>query len=612
MIFPQGFFGYGDIDKGFADSDVVCEDEYYVPKQKQCQMETHSYIAKFDDQDRLNVWTSTQMPKPVHAKLGKLFNLPMSKVKVNQTTVGGGFGSRLGMVGEPYVCAMAMAVPGRTVRLNYTREEDWVASESRHCGRWKVKMGFKNDGTPVVFDGYLDFEKGAYYTHAGVLLVSGIMARACYRYENFRFDGEATFNNKIPCGAFRGYGNPQQAVVVEQMIERMCADLGIDSIEWRRKWHRVAGEDMHGFNVPVMNCGADEVLDKALESFDWYGKKKEHADQGGVKRRGVGMMLGAHCSGGFPVLLEHTVATVKLNEDATAVVNCSVSDLGGGAHTAITQIAAEALGFPMEDVHLLWGDSDANAFDIGAHASRTTWTVGRAVMDACEDALQQVREKAAKYLKVDPATVVVEDKKVFVKDSPDQVVDLKEMLWKGIYAFMGLEDFQFKYERGQIIGKGDFMPFANNPGWYSCLAEVEIDTETGEWKVLECAYIFDIGQAIHPPSVEGQLEGGIQQGLGYALTEEMYYSQDGKLLNPSFTDYKMFGPADMPKCTVALVDTEEQYGPYGARGVGESGLNGPGPAVANAIFDAIGIQFTEMPITPEKILKAIKEKGAPA
>jgi xanthine dehydrogenase molybdenum-binding subunit len=610
MLFPEGFYGYGDIDKGFAESDLIYEEDFYLPKQKHCQMEPHSYIAQFDDQDRLNIWTSTQMPKPVQTKMHQIFGLPMSRVKVNQTTIGGGFGTRLGLIGEPYVAAMALALPGRVIKLNYTREEDWVASETRHSGRFKLKMGFKKDGTPVVYDAFATYEKGAYYTHGGVVWISGILARGTYKFENFRFDGNATFNNKVPCGAFRGYGNPQQALCMEQLIQRMCTETGIDTIEWHKKWHREAGGDPWGFGVPTMNCGADEVLERGVKSFDWYGKKENNAEQSGPIRRGTGMMLGAHCSAGFPVLLEHTVAQVTLNEDATAIINCSISDLGCGNHTAITQIAAETLGFAMEDVYLKWGDSDANAFDIGAHASRTIWTAGRAVKEACEDAMKQVFAKAAKFLKVDPADLVMEDKKIFTLEDQDKIVDLKELLWKGIYAFMNPEDFQFKFDRGQIIGKASFMPFANNPGWYACFVELEIDTETGEWKVLECTYVNDIGQAIHPPSVEGQLEGGIQQGLGFSLSEEMYYDENGLILNNSFTDYKMFGPTDMPKCDIQLVNSEEQYGPYGARGVGEAGLCAPGPAVANAIFDAVGISIPEAPFTPEKILKAIKGKKA--
>ncbi|MBW2370090.1 MAG: molybdopterin-dependent oxidoreductase [Deltaproteobacteria bacterium] len=608
VMFPEGYYGYGDVDKGLEEADLVYEEKYYVPKQKHCQMEPHCYIAVFDDKGRLEVWTSTQMPKPVHNKLSRIFGLPMTKVKVNQVVIGGAFGGRLGLVGEPFVCAMAMAVPGRPIKVNYTREEDWITSESRNPGFWKLKMGFKKDGTPVAYDGYFATLKGGYYTHAGVVLVAGLLSRAHYKWENWRYDGESYFTNQAPCGAFRGYGNPQQSFAMEQLIQRMCNETGIDPVEWRIKWHREAGEDIYGFGIPIQSCGATEALIKGADAFNWKEKKEKYAKQTGLKRRGVGMMLGVHASAGFPVLLEHTVAMVKLNEDATAVVNCSISDLGCGNHTAITQIAAETLGFPMEDVFLLAGDSDANAFDIGAHSSRTIWTAGLAVKEACEDAVRQMLEKAAKHLKVDPKDLEMKDKKIFVKDNPDQVVDLADMLWKGIYAFMDPETFQFPFERGQIIGKGDFMPFANNPAWYACFVEVEVDMETGEWKLIECCYVNDIGQAIHPPSVEGQLEGGIQQGIGYALTEEIYYDANGLCLNNSFTDYKMLGPSDMPKCDIHLLETPEPYGPYGGRGAGEGGLIGPVAAAANAISNAAGVQITHGPITPEKILKALKAK----
>jgi xanthine dehydrogenase molybdenum-binding subunit len=605
-LFPEGYYGYGDVDKALESSDLVYEETFTLAKQKQCQMEPHCYIAVFDDRGRLEVWTSTQMPKPVQYKLSHIFDLPMTKVRVNQTVIGGAFGCRLGLIGEPATCAMAMAVPGRPIKVNYSREEDWIASETRNATTWKLKMGFKQDGTPVAFDGYQATLKGGYYTHGGVVFVSGVMARATYKWENWRFDGESYFTNHVPSGAFRGYGNPEQTFATEQLIQRMCNDTGIDPVEWRMRWHRETGDDLYGFGSPIQSCGATEALMKGAEAFRWKEKTEKYANQTGIKRRGIGMMLGVHASGGFPLLLEHTVATVTLNEDATAVVNCSVSDLGCGNHTAITQIAAETLGFPMDDVFLLAGDSDANAFDIGAHSSRTTWTAGLAVKEACEDAVRQVLEKTAKHLKVDPSDLEMKDKRIYVRENPDRVVNLTDVLWKGIYAFMDLENFQFPFERGQIIGKGDFMPFANNPAWYTTFVEVEVDMETGEWKLIDCCYVNDIGQAIHPPSVEGQLEGGIQQGIGYALTEGMLYDANGLCLNNSFTDYKMLGPSDMPSCDIHLLETAEPYGPYGGRGAGEGGLIGPVSAAANAISNAIGVQINHAPITPEKIFQAIK------
>jgi len=610
MMFPNNTYGWGDAEAEMKTADVVVEDTFYVNKVKQCQMEPHAYVALYDHQGRLNCWSSTQMPKAIQVKLARLFELPLSRMRVIQTTVGGGFGGKLGMIAEPETCALAMAVPGHHVKVQYLREEDWIASESRHNGLYRMKMGFKKDGTPVSCQAHFTSYKGGYYTHgSGVAFTTGSWLIGMYKFGAMAYKGDTYFTNVAPCGAFRGYGNPQTNFAMEQIVDQMCAKLGIDPVEWRMKWHKGVGDDgwCLGFKYP--SCALDECLRRGAEAIGWKEKRARYANQTGTKRRGVGVAVMNHTSGAMPMLLEHTTCTVRLNEDATAEVLCSCSDLGTGAHTALRQVAAESLGFPIEHVHIRAMDSDISGFDIGAHASRTMFVGGGAVIAACNDVKGQLFDRAARQLEASVDDLEMKDKKIFVKGSPDKNIDIKTIAFLGVYNFVDPATGKTIGIPGQIQGYASHFAPHNSPPFAACFVEVEVDIETGEVKVLEAVQAHDIGRAIHPPSCEGQLEGGIQQGLGMALKEETYYDKNGLCTNGNFTDYKMFGPKDMPQCKIILVEEPDPIGPYGAKSVGEAGLVTPTGAAANAIFNAIGIMFTDAPITPEKILKAIKEQG---
>lgn len=609
-MFPNHALGGGDVEGAMREADIVVEDAFYVPKQKQCQMEPHAYVAKVDGGGRLTCWTSSQMPKLVQRKLAKLFDLPMNLVKIVPTVIGGGFGTRLGMISEPQACAMALAVPGHPVKLQTLREEDWVISPSRHPGKYWMRIGFKRDGTPLACDARFENYKGGYYLDAsGTAFTAGAWLGGMYRFPALRYRGESYFTNQGLTGAYRGYGNPQTNFVLEQLIDRACAELGADPVEWRKKWHKGVGDDGWCPGVTYPSCALDECLDRGAAAIGWTEKRRKYAKQDGPIRRGVGVAVMNHTSGAMPMLLEHTACTVKLNEDATAEVLFACSDMGQGSHTALKQIAAETLGFPFEHVQLSGGTSDVAGFDIGAHASRTIYVGGAAVKKACEEVKRQLFERASLQLGVPADELDIRDKRIFVKADPSRGIEAEAITRAGVYHFVDPMTGEPGGVPGQIQGYVSFFAPHNSPPFGASFAEVEIDTETGEVRVIELVNAHDIGRAINPAAVEGQLEGGIQQGLGFVLSEEIYYDANGRVQNNSFTDYKMFGPEDMPKITTILVEDADPIGPFGAKSVGESGLVSPVGAVANAIFHAIGIQFTEAPITPEKVLKGILEKG---
>jgi len=616
-FFPGKAYGWNDKDgKTTKDlwkkCDLIVEDNFYVPKQKQCQMENHSYVAYYDERSRLNIWTSTQMAKPVQMLIAELFELPLSRVRLVQTTVGGGFGCRLGMVGEPHACALAMAVPGHPVRTEMLREEDWVASETRYPGKIWMKMGFKKDGTPVCIEAHYTARKGGYYTHGlGPPFCGAAFVHGMYKWEAMAMQADAYFTNEVPTGAYRGYGNPQITFVQEQLVDHMCNELGIDQVEWRKKWHKSIGDETWLKGVTYASDGLNDCLDMAAKEIGWKEKKKKYAKQTGTKRRGIGVAIMNHTSGAWPMLLEHTTCTAKLNEDCTVELMAQISDLGTGGHTAMTQMAADTLGFPLEDIHLKTGDSDYSGFDIGAHASRTVYCAGPAIIESCESVKKQLLERAAQLLEARVEDLTMDRNKIIsLKGNPDKKIDARRIAKDAVYNFIDPVSGKNIGIPGQIQGYSSFFAKHCSPPFGACFSEVEVDIETGEVKVLNLVNGHDIGKAIHPPSVEGQLEGGAQQGLGFVLTEEYAYDDKGRVLNNDFTDYKMLGPSDMPNAKIILVETApDPIGPMGAKSCGESALMGPIGSVANAIYDAIGIQMTEAPITAEKILKAIKEKG---
>jgi xanthine dehydrogenase molybdenum-binding subunit len=614
-MFPDNAMTWGDVEAEFAAADVVVEGRFYVPKQKQCQMEPHCYIAHYDDDRRLNVWTSTQMPKLAQVKLARLFDLPMSRVKLNQTVIGGGFGTKLGLIGEPQACAMAMAVPGRHVKIYFSREEDWLSSESRHPGDYWMKLGFKRDGTPVAVDAHFTNYKGGYYTGgSGAVFTTGAWLSGMYRFKALRYKADTYYTNQASSGAFRGYGNPQTNFVLEQLVDKACAKMGIDPLEWRLKWHKGVGDDGWCAGVTYQSCALDECLIKGAEAIGWKEKREKYSHQTGPVRRGIGVAVMNHTSGAMPMLLEHTVCVVKLNEDASAEVMLAISDMGQGLHTALRQIAAETLGLTLDDVHIKSGDSDTTGFDIGTHASRGVYVGGSAVKSACEDAKRQILERASqqfekRQIKVAPEELEIRNKKIIIPDRPDGEIDMAQITSAAIYNFTDPVTGESNGAPGQIHGYSSYMPDHNAPPFGACFIELEVDTETGEVRVLEAVNTHDIGRAIHPPSAEGQMDGGLQQALGFTLTEEIYYDENGLCRNNSFTDYKMLGPSDMPKTTNLLIEEPDPSGPFGAKSIGEAGAVSPIGATANALFQAIGIQFTEAPITPEKILSAIRENG---
>lgn len=583
----------GEVEEAFCDSDEVVENLYVTSRQKHCQMEPNVCLAKFEGTLNLTVWSPTQMPHLVRGMIAKLFDLPINRVRVISPLIGGGFGNRLGMVVEPYAVALAMKT-GRAVRIEYDRDEDFYGSESRHPSTLRVKMGGKREGLLHSVQVVAVTNTGAYATHgSGVTGVLGNTVPGPYRCDNVRYDGYCVYTNTPISGAFRGYGGPQAMFAIESQIDELCERLGIDPLEFRLKNLKGVGDLFKG--NPIASCGLAECIMRGAERISWKKKRRSRVNRTRSKPRGVGMACCMWVSGAQPGKLDATTSVLKANEDGTFHLLMGSTDAGTGSKTTLTQICAEELGVRFEDVHVVYGDTEVTPFDVGSHASRTCYVSGGAVLRAATDAKQQILEEAAQYLETNALDLLIRDRVIYVKGSPERNMSIGEVARAAHY-------------RGkQFIGKACYSPRLNPPSFGAQFAEVEVDQETGEVQVLSFVAAQDCGKAINPNIVKDHILGGIHQGIGFALTEELHLGELGESVNTNFADYKILTALDMPPIEFILVETIEPSGPFGAKGLGESSMIPAAPAIANAIYHATGVRIRHLPMTPERVFFALKE-----
>jgi xanthine dehydrogenase molybdenum-binding subunit len=561
-------------------------------------MEPTACVATFDINGILTVWSPCQLQHHARRKIADIFDLPEVKVRWLTPAVGGAFGGKLSFTNEPICIALAKKT-GRSVKLEDTREEDFVARESGQLIMLHGKLGVKKDGTITTIQAKLVADAGAYLTHSSATTRLG-MGRflRLYRCSNTAGEAVIVYTNTPVSGGFRGYGNTEINFGLEQLIDMAAEKLGIDSIEFRLKNIKGTGESDSPPNVIIENSALSECIKAGAEKIDW--QKKRAKKKIGRKRKGVAMACTAHVSGAQSGLLEHSNAFIKLNADGTASLVVSPCESGQGAIGVLAQIAAEELGLNIEDIHTVSGDTDVTMFDIGSHASRATYVIGNAAVRAAREAKGQLLERAAKALGVPPKELDIKKRRIYIKKSPDKGMTIAEVARDAIYNFEG--------ECLNISGKCSFTP-EKSPAFQAAFAEVEVDTETGVVQLLKMLIADDIGRAINPMNVEGQLEGGTAQGIGYALTEDFIVdSHTGATVTDSFSTYKIPSVLDVPEVEVILVEQPVASGPFGAKGVGEMGAICIAPAIANAIHDAVGVRVKELPITPEKILKNLRAK----
>lgn len=593
----------GDVKKGFKEAEFIFEDTFRTQMQDHCYIEPHVALASFDPfTSKVTVWTSTGAPFLLRLALAEGLMLPMNKIRIITHHVGGSFGGKALPELEP-LCILLARKTNRLVKIVATRQEEFIGFSHRLPCFIKRKIAVKKDGLILALETELVYDAGA-YAGSGVAIMSyaSMLARGPYRIPNVNITGYCVYTNKTSGGPFRGFGDAQSCFAYESQMDIIADRLGIDPLELRLKNAVEEGDAMATGQV-TRSVGLKQCLEKAAERANWKEKKAR-----GV---GIGVACMQHLSGELS-----SCAVVKVNEDGTIGVLTGAVEIGQGALTILTQIVAEELGVPPEDVLIITGDTDATPYDSGSVASRVTYHMGNAVKAAAADAKRQLLLLAANILEVNVEDLDIKDKKIFVKGVPERGISFAELAVLTHFVTGGPEG-------GPIMGKGSFFAAgvynkANIEGaiyppgptttYAAQIAEVKVDRETGEVKVIKITAAHDCGHAINPRNIEGQIEGGVSIGLGLALTEEMVFAK-AHVANATFMDYKISTPSEMPQIESLIVEVAQPDGPFGAKGVGEPTLVTTSPAIANAVYDAVKVRITTLPLTPEKILNELKKKG---
>jgi putative selenate reductase molybdopterin-binding subunit len=608
----------GDYEDALAAAEIVLEREYRVPCVAHCALEPHVCLAYVDGYERLNVISSTQVPYHTRRQLALALNLPLARVRIIKPRVGGGFGSKQEMLLEPVAASLALATR-RPVRVEYTRAEEFTASRFRHPMIIRMKSGVNRDGTILALGMHAIANTGAYGTHGFTVARSAGHKTLClYRAHAYHFVADAVYTNLPIAGAMRGYGAPQGFFALESHIDELAHAIGMDPLEFRRKNHVQKGdfdpidvEEIRG--IPVYHrqfnsCGLPECLERGAAAFGWtspFAALLPGVKQG-TKRRGRGMAIAMQGSG--VARFELGGASIKLNEDGSFNVMTGATDIGQGSDTVLAQIAAEALGVGLDKIIMHGADTDISVFDYGSYASSTTYISGGGVARAALEVRRQILVVAADMLQ--KSTSLSQRRAEGAAGDPEDLDIRDGIIWTSAgptnltVADIAIETL-YGDHRQQIMGKGDFSTHDSPAPFFACFVEVEVDTETGQVRVIRMVNALDLGRAINPTLASGQVEGAVAMALGYALSEEIKMDEQGRVRNPGFVDYKVFSTLDMPQMTTILVEDPEPSGPFGAKSAGEVPINGPAPAIANAIADALGIRIRDLPITPEKILAAL-------
>jgi len=600
----------GNVAEGLREADVVVSEEYFVQYQQHTCLEPHVTIAWMDEDGRLVLRTSTQIPYHCRRMVAFVLDIPVRDVHVIKPRVGGGFGNKQEVVTEPLAAVLTMKT-GRPVKLEYTRRDEFTIARVRHPQHLTVSIGAKRDGSLTATHIKVLSNTGPYGTHAlTVTGNTGSKTLPLYRSPNIRFDADIVYTNLPISGAFRGYGAPQGFFALEVAIDEMAIKLGRDPLEFRRD-NAIRKGDTDPVSAAlaegsakrprVMHSnGLPECIERGSVAIDWHATRRGGKPLGpneGPLVRGVGMcclMQGSGVAGD-----ELAAASIKMNEDASFTLMLGSADIGTGSDTTLGMIAAEVLGVPLDQILVHSGDTDHVTFDYGAYASSTAYITGQSVLKAAEEARMQIADIAGRMLQEDPEGLLVSEGRV--SSTSGQSVSLQEIIMESLYG----------EEKTLIQGRGTHSTKESPPPFVAMFAEVEVDIEMGTVRPIHVVTAIDVGKALNPAICEGQVEGAVTQALGYALTEEIVISPEGRVLNPSFMDYKIFCSADMPKLTTILVEDPEPTGPFGAKSVAEVAINGPAPAIANAIFDAVGVRLRSLPLIADKVLAGLGQLQSP-
>ena len=582
----------GDVEKGFKESDLVFEDTFTTHKVQHAPIEPHGAIARVDHDGRITIWVTNQGPHRLRKDLSEALGIPLAKIRIILPYLGGGFGGKLGLQVETIAIALAMKVKGRPVKIVYDRDEVFKATSTRHSTVTTIKTGVKKDGTIVARQMKIVYDTGAYADRGPAVCGMGVNDGAGpYKIPHAKIEGYCVYTNNPVAGAFRGFGAPQPAWACESQMDMIAKKLQIDPLEIRLK-NALEEGDVNPLGQVVYGVSVKQCLRKAADAIEWHRPK--HKDTG----RGIACMFKE--AGGA----SSSHAIVSVDQDGSVSVLMSTVEVGQGSRTIMTKIVAEELGLPIDRVVISNPDTDVTPIGEKTTGSRSTFYVGNAVRSAAKDVKRQAKELASTILGEPLGKLRVEGGIIHVTGSPEKDISIPQVIKRACAGSSIIG--RGNYYTGDKIKNKEIFPEGIVFLMYGAqAAEVRVDKETGQIEVLKIAAAHDVGKAIDKKCCEQQIEGGVAQGLGYALTEEMVMSE-GSILNPNLHDYKIPTSLDVPRITPIVVEVPSSEGPFGAKGLGEPPLVPTAPAIANAVYDAIGVRIKELPLTPENVLKAIE------
>ena len=587
----------GDVDGMLEKCAYTVDHVYHTKANQQTMMETFRTYCYMDHFQRLTVVSSTQIPFHIRRIVGNALNIPSSKIRVIKPRIGGGFGAKQSSVSEVFP-ALVTWVTGRPSKIVFSRKESMIASSPRHEMEVHIRMGADENGIVKAIDLYTLSNTGAYGEHGPTTVgLSGHKSIALYRHtEAYRFAYDVVYTNMQAAGAYRGYGATQGIFAVESAADELAHKMGMDPVKFRELNMPMEGEALPGYpDVPINgSCTMDKCLARAKEMIGW-DEKYPFRDMGNGKVRGVGIamaMQGSSIAG-----IDVGGADIKLNEDGSYTLALGCSDMGTGCDTILAQMAADCLDTDMKNIVVFSVDTDISPYDSGSYASSTTYATGNAVIQACGELRKRIHVFGAKMLGVSAEDSDFDGERVRTEDGKE--VTLREIAGKATCGVCS--ELQVVKEYSSPISPPPFMAGA---------AEVEIDKETGQIDVIDYVGVIDCGTPINPNLARVQAEGGIGQGIGMALYEDVQYSDKGKIRNNSFMQYKIPNRMDLPKVRIEFESSYEKTGPFGAKSIGELVIDTPCPAIANAVYNATGVRVRELPITPEKVAMGILAREA--
>src|SRR5215471_11630517 len=650
---------FGEPEKGFAEADYVAQARYIANEVTHAAMEPHSTLASFEidphtgKQGRLTVWSSTQVPYYLQHKLSLVLEMPMSQIRVIKPLVGGGFGGKSEVIPLEIIAAVAARKAKAPVKITYTREEVFWAHRGRPRTIIDLKTGVKRDGRITSVAARVVQDGGAYCSYGVVtILYSGALLGALYDIPNIKYDGYRVLTNKPACGAMRGHGTVNVRFAFESQLDEIAARLEIDPAEIRRR-NLLKPPCITVNNLRVQSYGLPECLEEVVERSGWRERRGKLATG-----RGLGIACSHYVSGAANSIIRsdmpHSTVNIKIDRDGGVVVYTGASDIGQGSDTMVAQIVAEVLGISLARIKVVAADTDLTPIDIGSYSSRVTFMNGNAAMRAAQDVKSKIIAAAARKMNCAPDDVIMRDDRVWkqgaqISTSPQGETEQKPaqgsvqevsgrvegQTLRGSLQQKRKEEGpkdQMSFEEavvsaidfsGALSGSGSYAPPKEARGgtfkgagvgpspaysYAAQVAEVSVDIETGEVKVHKVWAAHDCGRALNPVSVEGQVIGSVWMGLGQALQEEMVW-KDGLLMNPGMLEYKSPSAVESPDVECIIVESVDPEGPFGAKEASEGSLAATIPAIANAIYDAVGVRLREAPFTPERVLAALRVKA---